>query len=123
MSLIPVAEPQSESDLSMMLCLLEAEGIPAFVHSGGLGSLYPGVQIRNYNSRRVMVPEECREQAEAALSALVPTQVSAIKNMSWRDKFRIVVEFLLCGWFVYGYRRRKASGADPSADAAGVAVE
>jgi hypothetical protein len=34
MSLVTVAVPQSESDLSVMLCLLEASGIPAFVLLG-----------------------------------------------------------------------------------------
>jgi len=104
MSLVAVAEPQTESELAVMLCVLEAEGIPAFVHNGGFGSLHPGPQIALYNARRVMVPIACQADAAAALLVLEPPMRDRI---TWRDKLRIVVEVILFGWFIPGPRRRR----------------
>jgi hypothetical protein len=38
--------------------LLEAYGIPVFVHGRHFGSLLPGLQIGQHNTQGVMVPEE-----------------------------------------------------------------
>ncbi len=104
MSLVAVAEPQTESELAVVLCVLEAEGIPAFAHNGGFGSLHPGSQIALYNARRVMVPIACQADAAAALLVLEPPMRDRI---AWRDRLRIVVEVILFGWFIPGPRRRR----------------
>ena len=104
MTLVAVAKPQTESELAVILCLLEAEGIPAFVHNGGFGGLHPGPQIPLYNERRVMVPDACREDAAAALLVLTPPLPDTTTR---RGKVRIVVETILFGWFVPGSRRRR----------------
>jgi hypothetical protein len=103
MSLVPIAAPQTESELAVILCLLEADGIPAFVHNGAFGSLHPGPQIPLYNARRVMVPSACRENAAAALLVLEPPLPD---RSTRRDKLRIVIELILFGWFIPGSRRR-----------------
>jgi hypothetical protein len=103
-SLVPIATPQTESELAVILCLLEADGIPAFVHNGGFGSLHPGAQIPLYNVRRVMVPSVCRDAALAALLVLEPPLPD---QSGWREKMKIVVELILFGWFVPRPRRRR----------------
>lgn len=111
MTLVSVATPQTESELAVILCLLEAEDIPAFVHNGGFASLHPGPQIPLYNERRVMVPGACREDAAAALLVLKPPLPDTTMG---RGKVRIVIETILFGWFVPGSRRRH--DAEPSDD-------
>ncbi|HEX5123329.1 MAG TPA: hypothetical protein VFV97_08775 [Rhodanobacteraceae bacterium] len=101
-TLVVAAEPQTETELAMTLCLLEAAGVPAFV-SAGVGSLYPGPQIASYNTRRVLVPAACRDDAEAALRVLQPPLPDRTR---WRDRLRVLLEWFLFGWFVQGDRRR-----------------
>ena len=115
MSLAVVAEPQTESELAVALCVLEAAGIPAFV-SAGFGSAYPGPQIPGYNARRVLVPSVCRDEAVAALHVLQPSLPSRTR---WHDRVKIVIEYLLFGWFFPRDRSRSDDAdIDEVADAA-----
>ena len=117
MGLVSVAEPQTESELSVMLSLLEANSIPAFVQSGGFGGLLPGPQINAYNTRQIMVPSECANEARDILAILakpieepiLPSKTSAL------DKLRMLLEFLFLGWFIPGHQQRKASQQSKSA--------
>ena len=59
MALVRVLSPQSEPEIAVVKSLLEAHDIPVFVHGRHLGSLLPGLQIGNYNTQSIMVPEEC----------------------------------------------------------------
>jgi hypothetical protein len=114
-SLVPIATPQTESELAVIVCLLDAAGIPAFVHNGGFGSLHPGPQIRLYNERCVMVPDACREDAAAALLVLKPPLPDTTTR---RGRIRIVIETILFGWFVPGSRRsRDADSPDDESTA------
>jgi hypothetical protein len=106
MDFVVAAEPQTESELAVTLCLLEAAGIPAFV-SAGLGCLYPGPQIAGYNTRRVLVPSACRDDAEATLQVLQPPLPDRAR---WRDKLRIILESFLFFTFVPGNRYRDDYG-------------
>lgn len=112
-SLVAVAAPQTESELAVILCVLEADGIPAFVHNGGFGSLHPGAQIPLYNTRRVMVPSVCREDAVTALLVLEPALPD---RTTWRDRLRIIAELILMGWFVPGPRRQSDEATSDHAD-------
>lgn len=111
MSLVVVARPQTESELSVMLCMLHARDIPAFVQGRGFGSLYPGPQIDGYNARRIMVPAPLAETAREMLSVLDTAVRPKTPHRPKRTLgiMRIVLEFLMFGWFVPGYRRRDAS--------------
>ena len=109
MSLVSIAQPQTESELAVILCLLEAEGIPAFVHNGGFGSLHPGPQVALYNARRVMAPGACQADAAGALRLLEPALTD---RTSCRDRLRIIVEVILFRWFVPGSRRRRDLATD-----------
>src|SRR6266702_2015759 len=52
---VPVATPQTESELVSMMSLLHAHDIPHYVHNRNFGALYPGPLIPLYNVHRVMV--------------------------------------------------------------------
>jgi hypothetical protein len=68
MDFLPVASPQNESELAVMLSLLEANGIRHFVQNQGFGGLYPGLPIGSYNARRIMVRADQAVHAAQLLS-------------------------------------------------------
>ena len=111
--LVSVAEPQTASELAVTLSLLEAAGIPAFV-SAGLASLYPGPLIGSYNTRRVLVPAACRDDAEAALQ---PLKTPLPVRSGWRERLNVFLQWFLFGWFVAPYRRHDDDERDRVADA------
>lgn len=110
MTLVAVAVPETESQLAVMLCVLEGEGIDAFVQGYYFGALKPGPRIGSYNARRILVSEDDRDAARASLAILQPPLPDRTR---WTDKLRIVIEtLLLFGWFVPGTRRKRARSAD-----------
>lgn len=109
MALVAILQPQTETELAIALSILEAHGIETFVHGQHFGSLFPGLQIESYNTRTVMVPEECANEAREAL-AESPTSGSPSAEtlqMPVLDRVRVVLEAVLFGWFVPGGRSRK----------------
>lgn len=69
MSLISVMTPDSDVELLTVCTMLEARGIPFFVRSAGLGSLFPGpMQAGSLNARSIMVSEERAEEALALIA-------------------------------------------------------
>jgi hypothetical protein len=111
---LPVAKPQSESELAVMVSLLEANGIQHFVHNRGFGGLYPGMQIELYNVRRLMVPAE---QASGALELLSvfsqrTTTSEADQKLDWVDKLRVIFETIVFSWSVPLKRRKIQSNEE-----------
>lgn len=69
MKLTSVLTPDSEGELLAVCSMLEARGVPFFVRSAGLGSLFPGpMQVGSLNARAIMVPEERAEEALALIA-------------------------------------------------------
>jgi hypothetical protein len=69
MNLVSVLTPDSEVELLTICSMLEARGVPFFVRSAGLGSLFPGpMQVGSLNARAIMVPEERADEALALIS-------------------------------------------------------
>jgi hypothetical protein len=99
-----VFSPQSEPEVLVVASMLEAHGIPAFVHNRGIGSILPGVQINGYNTQSILVTEEDVPDAIELLTAFREQPRAAVNPMRLRDKLRVLVETLLCGWFVPGSR-------------------
>jgi hypothetical protein len=115
MSLVVVAQPWSESELAVMLCSLEARGIPTFVQGSGFGSLYPGPQIAFYNARRVMVPDSFAAEAQEALEVFTcQAEPHTFQRPSVLNMLRAILELVLFGWFVPGNRRRSATASNSS---------
>jgi len=68
-SLVSLLTPDSEAELLTIVTMLEARGIPFFVHGSGFGSLFPGaMQVESVNARAIMVPEERVDEALALIS-------------------------------------------------------
>ena len=68
MSLVPVFTPATEGELLAVVAMLEARGVPGFVHGAGVGSLFPGaLPIESLNGRVIMVPEERAAEARALI--------------------------------------------------------
>ena len=69
MSLVTVLTPESEAELLSVVAMLEAHNVRCFVHSAGLGSLYPGPLPMQYaNARAIMVPEDQEAEARALIA-------------------------------------------------------
>lgn len=114
MEFVPVAKPQTESELAVMLSLLEAHGIPHFVHNRGFGSLYPGMQIDLYNVRRFMVAENHAQEALDLLAVFLQPSAQAAKEgvLTLRDRVRVVFETLVFSWSFPRKRRRVLQDID-----------
>jgi hypothetical protein len=108
MALVRVFSPLSESEVLVASALLEAHGIPAFVHNRGIGSIFPGVQINAYNTQSIMVAEDNVPDAVELLAHLREQPRASVAPLRIRDRFRVLLEGLLCGWFVPGSRSRPA---------------
>lgn len=109
MTLVRVLSPQSEPEMAVVRSLLEAHDIPVFVHGRHLGSLMPGLQIGNYNSQSIMVPEECVSDALELLADFRRDDSDVtLPPLRWRDRLRVVLEAILFGWLVPGRRDDKS---------------
>lgn len=114
MDFLPVAAPQNESELAVMVSLLEANGIQHYVHNQGFGGLYPGMQIGLYNDRRIMVAAEQAAEARELLSVFSPQQtveITSDEKMTIKDRVRVVFETCLFGWS-FPSKRRKIRNED-----------
>ena len=105
MSLVRVAFPETPSELAVVVCLLEANDIPHFVHNAGFGSLYPGPQVAWYNNITVMVPASFADDAIEVLSVLSehlsePESSLSGANTPMKGKIRMIVEVIVFGWFI-----------------------
>jgi hypothetical protein len=107
MDYVPVASPQTESELAVMLSMLEANGIRHFVHNQGFGGLYPGLQIGLYNDRRIMVRADQAPHARQLLSVFDPAPSAAAEApLTFADKARVLFETLVFGWSFPRSRKR-----------------
>ena len=69
MSLVRVLTPDSEAELLAVCSMLEARGIPFFVRSAGVSSLFPATKHLEWvNARAIMVPEERADDALALVA-------------------------------------------------------
>jgi hypothetical protein len=107
MDYVPVASPQTESELAVMLSMLEANGIRHFVHNQGFGGLYPGLQIGLYNDRRIMVRADQAPHARQLLSVFDTAPSPAGEPpLTFADKARVLFETLVFGWSFPRSRKR-----------------
>lgn len=103
MGLQVVASPETESDVALAVCALQAHNIPFLVHGGAFGSLLPGPQIPGYNARRIMVPTPFVDEALQALAEVAPPRAvdaAAQPRGNGPTTLRMLLEALLFVWFV-----------------------
>jgi len=107
MEFVTVAVPQSESELSVMVSVLDANDIPHFVLNRGFGGLYPGMKVHLFNGQRVMVLTDRASDARDLLAVFLqpPTDFDADIKLAFGDRLRVIAELLLGGWCVPFKRR------------------
>lgn len=96
MGLVRIFTPRTASEAAVVVALLEAHEVPAYLHNHHLASVLPGILINAYNGQSVMVAEE---HADLALELTTNFRVSPspVADGSW---LRNLLEGLFCGWFV-----------------------
>jgi hypothetical protein len=105
---LPVAHPQTASELAVMISLLEAHEICYFVLNRGFGSLYPGMSMHLFNDQRIMVVAPQAHEAFVLLGILqTPAEDASAwqEPLGWGDKLRVAAELLLGHW-CFPMRRR-----------------
>ena len=81
MSLVSVLTPDSDVELLTVCSMLEARGVPFFVSSAGLGSLFPGpMQAGSLSARAIMVPEERADEARALIADFRGSSVEGVPS-------------------------------------------
>jgi hypothetical protein len=103
-----VYSAKNESELAVLRSVLDAEGIPCFVHNEMFGSILIGPQIDNYNAKSILVPDELEERARdivAQFETEHPSDDSA--PITLRDRLRMVLEVGLFSWFIPGRSKKK----------------
>jgi len=108
MEFVPVAIPQSESELSVMVSILQAYDIPHFILNRGFGGLYPGMKVHLINGQHVMVPADRASDAKDLLAVFrqPPTDFEADIKLGFGDRLRVIAELLIGGWCFPAKRRR-----------------
>jgi len=108
--MVPVYSPLTESEASVISSLLEAYEIPFFIRGGAFSKLYPGMQIKDYNTQTFMVPAGSCELARELLAEFInpSAQETATvpKKSIWRS-LRVLIEAFCFGWVIAGNRWNK----------------
>ena len=109
--MIKLFSPENEVQFALAKSLLEAEGIPFFVHNDHFGSLYVGIQIEFLNRKTIMVDEAYEARAKEVIADFLRQDIAepAPKKTTYSalDKLRMIAEGLVFGWVVPGKRRRR----------------
>jgi 8-oxo-dGTP diphosphatase len=101
MALVRVFVPQTLSEATVVVAMLEAHEIPVLRHNGNLAGLLPGVQINGYNTQSILVPEE---RVADALELLAEFRRPPAVAAPPRSIARMIFESLFFAWFVPGSR-------------------
>jgi len=103
-TLVAIANLETESQVAVATSLLAAHDIPHFVQGAGFGGLFPGPQIGSYNARRLLVPQSSAKEATDLLADLLRPDSTLPEGVAepvgfW-PKLRVVLEAALLGWFI-----------------------
>lgn len=104
--MVPVYSPISESEAAVISALLEAHTIPFFIRGGGFSKLYPGMQIKDYNTQTFMVPTEHRDLARELLADFIAPAANELTLPTWSfwRSVRLLFEAICFGWVMTGRR-------------------
>lgn len=106
MALKRILNPRTASEAAVVMALLRAHEIPAFLHNGHMASVLPGVMVGGYNTQSVMVPEEC---ATDALELVVNFR-TAPSPAGDSSAVRNALELLFFWWFVPAHHKPRRGG-------------
>jgi hypothetical protein len=113
--MIPIYTPQTESEVAVISAMLEAYEIPFFIRGGAFSKLYPGLQIKDYNTQTFMVPVEFQDFARELLIDFIqpkPEDNRIDSKSSSTRIFRVFIEMLLMGWVFTGKRLHQNKGEE-----------
>lgn len=103
--------PENAAELALLRSIFDAHGINYFVHNDHFGSLEVGFKVDLYNAKTIMVPEEeyneAKEVLDDFLSQTKRSPGDSGRTISWGDRLRMVVEFLLFSWVIPGNKWKK----------------
>jgi CRISPR/Cas system CSM-associated protein Csm5 (group 7 of RAMP superfamily) len=108
--MIPIYTAQTESEVAVISAMLQAYEVPYFIRGAAFSRLYPGLQIKDYNTQTFMVPVAFLELARELLRDFIqpqPQQQPADTSGAITRIFRVVIEMLLAGWVFTGKRWNK----------------
>jgi hypothetical protein len=105
--MIKVYSVPSEADLAVLRSIFDSEEIPYFVRNDSFGSIVPGPQIENYNTKAIMVSEQYEQQAREIVRMYESETVESRPAVSILDRIRMVLETVLFSWFAPGRARNK----------------
>ncbi|MEZ0288305.1 MAG: hypothetical protein ACAH05_04995 [Methylophilus sp.] len=113
--MIPIYTPQTESEVAVISSMLDAYEIPYFIRGGAFSKLYPGMQIKDYNTQTFMVPVEFQDFARELLNDFInpkPQEKMIESRSSITRIFRVVMEVILIGWVFTGKRWDRSEGEE-----------
>lgn len=113
--MIPIYTPQTESEVAVISSMLDAYEIPYFIRGGAFSKLYPGMQIKDYNTQTVMVPVEFQDSARELLNDFInpkPQENRIDSRLSITRIFRVFFEAILIGWVFTGKRWNKSESEE-----------
>lgn len=105
--MVPVYTPITESEAAVISAMLEAYEVPFFIRGGGFSKLYPGMQIKDYNTQTFMVPAEHYEFSRELLSEFInpsKDELAVLPKWSLWRTLRILFEAICYGWVIPGRR-------------------
>ena len=108
--MVPVYSPITESEAVVISAMLEAHEIPFFIRGGGFSKLYPGMQIKDYNTQTFMVPVELYKDTRELLSEFIkPSKEKPTVLLEWSfwRTLRALIEAICFGWVITGRRWNK----------------
>lgn len=107
--MVPVYSPISESEAAVISSMLEAHEIPFYIRGGGFSKLYPGMQIKDYNTQTFMVPPNHQDFARELLSDFIQPDSSELTLSKWSlgRSVRVIFEAICFGWVITGRRWNK----------------
>jgi len=106
MALVRILNPRTASEAAVVMALLRAHEIPAFLHNGHIASVLPGVMVGSYNAQSVMVPQE----HEADALELVVNFRTAPSPAGDSSAARNALELLFFLWFVPSHHTPRRGG-------------
>jgi len=108
--MVPVYTPIDESEAAVISAMLGAYEVPFYIRGGGFSKLYPGMQIKDYNTQTFMVPKEHYNFSRELLSDFIKPsadELAVLPKWSFWRTLRILFEAVCLGWIIPGRRWNK----------------
>jgi hypothetical protein len=109
--MIKIYSPNDEVELSMIRGLLESEGVDFYVHNDHYGSMKVGPRIDLINKKTVMVAPKDADQARQIITDFLgnstPEETGEVRQHTFAQKCRMILEAVLFCWFIPGRKRPK----------------